>query len=178
MRYASYGKTAATTITSGAIGASPLKPIGPYLNAGLGHLADEIINGAIPAPERDDGYNPGDILDLGRDETYAAHEYLTAMILNDQFNDYGDLPDGVLETAPPYSGAPFETTVYENGRPVLVPVAELDGGVRRELFLFVGHEHDGIGGDGFDRYRNDYNASGDYQQAVARNAEAHRQGLR
>lgn len=178
MRYAGYGKTAGTTLVGLGVDASPLKPASPFINAGLGHLTDEIINGAIPAPERDPGFNPGDILDLGRDDTYAAHEYLNAMIANDQVPEGVEVPDELFQQAPPYPGAPFETTVYENGKPVLKPVNELDGGVRQELFNLVGDEDNGIGGDGFAHYRNDYEASNDYQRAVARDAEAHRQGLR
>ncbi|QSB15597.1 hypothetical protein JQS43_04395 [Natronosporangium hydrolyticum] len=173
MRWASYGKSAVTTTSGAVIGATPLKPVGPFLNAGLGHMVDDILAGYIAPPTRDNSFDHGGILDLGRDNTYAAHEYLTAMIATDSFPEDREIPTELLLTEPP-----DETPVYVDGRPVLKPVADLDGDERNDLFLLVGNETDGVGGDAFRFYRNEYQASSDFQRVFGRDPENHRQGLR
>jgi hypothetical protein len=178
MRYANYGKTTATTLAGMGIDASPLKPGAPIINAGLGILADEVVNGLIPAPERDLGFDPGDIQDQGRDDSYAAYDYLNALVQNDQLPEGFEVPDEFVQYAPPYSGASFETRVYEDGHPVLKPISELDGSQRRELINLIGSEDSGIGGREFEVYWNHYDASASYGDAVATDAEAHRAGLR
>jgi hypothetical protein len=181
MRYAGYGKTAFTTIAGVGVDASPLKPASPFINAGLGVLADEVISGAVPAPGVDPGFDPGDILDQGRDETYAAYDYLTALNANGLI-PANQIPDEYFQTAPPYSGASFETTVYHDGRPVLKPIGELHGGERQALVTWMYNEDGGgVGGDEFKAYLDNYDASDSFDGAAAQSlerAQAHRQGLR
>lgn len=175
MRYASYAKTAGTTLAGLGIDASPFKPAGPWLKAGLGHLADEIIKGAIEAPSRDIGFETN-ILDQGYDNTYASYAYLDAMIEAGQVTT-ADVPRELLRTYYVYYPH-VEMPVLVDGKPVLKPVSELDGGERQLLINLVGSELNGIGGSQFQAFRQDYDASVDFLRAYARDAEAHRLGLR
>lgn len=177
MRYAELGKSAVTTILGEGMNATPLKPVAPYFSAGLGAAADQIIDGLLPEPTPDHGFHPGDINDQGRDDTYAAYDYLTA--LNAAGRVPADqIPDFMIETAPVYPGGP-SGPVYHDGHPVLRPVHELTGGERQALVNLLGNEDTGIGGPEFEAYRDNYNAYTSYSQAAAESldeAEAHRQG--
>jgi hypothetical protein len=181
MRYAGYGKSIVTSTAGAAVGASPLKPFSSFINGGLSSMADAVISGTIQAPTADQGFDPGDILDQGRDDTYAAYDYLHALNSTGQLPDDFEIPDQFIRYGPPYPGAPFETPMYENGRPMLKPINELHGSERQELINLIGNEDTGIGGEDFAVYRSHYNAADSFDSAAVQGldrAEAHRQGLR
>jgi hypothetical protein len=178
MYYAGLGKTALNLAVGEGLGATPLKPGVPYINAGLGVLADQVIAESIPAPTQDVGSYPGRINDQGHDDAAAAYEYVSALNASDDI-PAGQIPDYLLQQAPPYPGAPFESTVYENGRPVLRPLHELTDQQAQDLATFVGGESRGIGGSEYEAFKDNYNPYQNYDQAAAETpdeAQAHREG--
>lgn len=133
---------------------------------------DQVISELVPPPERDPGLEAGDLLDQGRDDTYAAYDYLSAMYA-----------EGLITPAEVRDWLGEEYRHVELFEPapdgeVLRPIHELRGGERQAVSTLMDSELDGVGGARYAAYRDHYDARGSFQAASARDAEAHRTGQR